>query len=495
LHHYFDAAAAFHGSNTFLVSGSENISYRKILEVAGGFQKTLLENGIQKHDRVIIYSAKNAASIAMMIACSKCDSLYVPVSSVNPAARAKFIIDETDAKFILCDESAGTALLKTGITLQRISSDGMVSLYGRTSRELPEAKASRGGFILFTSGSTGTPKGVVVSHSAARSFIDWAKNAFAISEKDVVASIAPFNFDLSVFDIYVTAHAGGKLILYSEEETGNALLMAQKLSIDKPTTIYATPTFYSALAHYGRMHKYEYDTLKNVLFAGEVFHPGSFKLLLNHWPGKKYTNMYGPTETNVCTFFHVDLTNLDYPSFPIGKGCEYANLLLADEQGKEITGFHNPGELWVAGDSLFTGYWNDPEKTGRSFHTGENRVRYYKTGDIVFRNEHHDFVYVSRKDRMIKKKGYRIEPLEIEKVMLKYPMVSHAAVFFVKEKNLLICCLESTVNREGDYIQLKEFCQKHLPLYMIPDKFVFLDSMPKTSSGKVDLQALYNKYL
>ena len=281
LHHYFVEAIQFNDRNIYLKTSAGQYTYKQIYEMSLSFQRVLIDGNAQRNDRVIIYSSKNAASIAMMIACSRCECVYVPVSSINPAQRAKYIITETAAKFILCDESSLLELQKTGIGAKEIHSTENIKIYSLAPEKTFSSISQDAGFILYTSGSTGTPKGVVISHSAAIAFVDWAANEFAITANDVLASIAPFNFDLSVFDIYVTAKKNAILILYSEDETRNALLIAQNISVDKITTIYATPTFYSALAFYGKLQKYDYSSLKNVLFAGEVFHLENFKKLIN----------------------------------------------------------------------------------------------------------------------------------------------------------------------------------------------------------------------
>lgn len=493
MHYYLEEAVRSNGDNIYLKTVSNAFSYKKVYKKSISFHKLLLKNGLQKQDRVVIYSSKNTATIAIMFACSMCEAVYIPVSSLNPSLRAAFIIQETTARFIVCTESDYMKLHVAGLNMSFIQSLDELNLYEYSSEQEIEMPSGDAAFILFTSGSTGTPKGVVVSHIAAHAFIDWAADEFDISDKDTLASIAPFNFDLSVFDIYASAKKGATLVLYTEEETKNALLMAQKISLDKITTIYATPTFYSTLALYGKLQKYDYSSLKNVLFAGEVFHLENFNALLEHWPDKNYANLYGPTETNVCTSFKVDLSQFDYDVFPIGTPCIYVSMILMDEAGNEIKVNNVTAELLIAGQSLFNEYWKDPLKTEASIFTDNSGKKYYKTGDLVYKKNDNNFVYVGRKDRMIKKNGFRIEPLEIESVLLKYPGVSNVVVCFSKEKNQLCCFLECSIEQEQDDIELKKFCQKHLPAYMIPDKFVLLHTMPKTSSGKVDLQMLNNQ--
>ncbi len=493
LHQYIEDAIHRHGENIYLKTTTAQYTYRNVYKLALEFQAILILNGIQKNDRVIIYSVKNAESIAMMIACSLCHCIYVPVSSQNPVQRIKYIIQETAPHFILCDDISKDVLKKTGLDFKLIITENKSNLFTASLTGKEYYPIDEAAFILFTSGSTGTPKGVIVSHKAAIAFINWAAEEFHINPNDTIASIAPFNFDLSVFDIYVTAKKSATLFLYTEEESKNALLIAQNIALEKITTVYATPTFYTALANYGKLHKYDYSSLKNVLFAGEIFHLPAFRELLLLWPGKYYVNLYGPTETNVCTFFKVLPENIHYPVFPIGKPCPFALTKIIDEHENEITENNTKGELIVAGESLFNGYWNDSEKTKASFIVDKNQTQYYKTGDIVYKNDENDYVYVIRKDRMIKKNGFRIEPSEIEKVMIAMDGISNASVLFSVETNQVICFIERMENTNEDLVTLKKFCLEYLPAYMVPDKFVFLDALPKTDSGKVDLQAL--KYL
>lgn len=490
LHHFIEDAIHHHGENIYLKTTNAQYTYRNVYKLALEFQAILILNGIQKNDRVVIYSGKNVESIAMMIACSLCYCIYVPVSSQNPEQRIKYIIQETAPHFILCDDVSKDVLKKTGLDFNLVIGEYKSNLFTSSYTGKENYPIDEAAFILFTSGSTGTPKGVIISHKAAIAFINWAAEEFNVNSNDTIASIAPFNFDLSVFDIYVTAKKSAALFLYTEEETKNALLIAQSVALEKVTTIYATPTFYTTLANYGKLHKYDYSSLKTVLFAGEIFYLPAFRELVSHWPGKNYVNLYGPTETNVCTFFYVLPENIHYPVFPIGKPCPFALTKIITDDENEIIENNVKGELIVAGESLFNGYWNDSDKTKASFFVDQHQIPYYKTGDIVYLNDENDYVYVNRKDRMIKKNGFRIEPSEIEKIMIANEGISNASVLFSEGTNQLICFIEKMENTNEDFMTLKKFCMEYLPAYMIPDKFVFLDALPKTNSGKVDLQAL-----
>ena len=241
-------------------------------------------------------------------------------------------------------------------------------------------------YILYTSGSTGKPKGVMLSHQNALSFIDWCSEVFEPVETDRFSSHAPFHFDLSILDIYVSLKHGATLVLVDEEVGKDPIRLAAWISDKRISVWYSTPSILSFLAQYGRLDQYEFSDLRLLLFAGEVFPIKHLRMLKDLLPRPRYFNLYGPTETNVCTYYEIPAT---FPAdqnkpFPNGKACSHYDGLtkIVDEQGQEV-GSGQPGELIAAGPGVMQGYWNLPEKTANAFLVDSTGQRWYKTGDVV----------------------------------------------------------------------------------------------------------------
>jgi acyl-coenzyme A synthetase/AMP-(fatty) acid ligase len=336
----------------------------------------------------------------------------------------------------------------------------------------------------------------MLSHENALSFVDWCSEVFAPSETDRFSSHAPFHFDLSILDIYVAIKHAATLVLIEEEIGKDPVRLASFISDKRISVWYSTPSILSFLAQYGRLDQYGYPDLRLVLFAGEVFPSKHLRMLKNLLPKPRYFNLYGPTETNVCTYFGIPATIPEDQAkpFPIGVACShYRDMIrVVDEQGQDV-GPGQMGELIATGPGVMRGYWNLPERTANAFLVDSSGQRWYKTGDVVVQDEDGNYLYLSRRDRMVKKRGYRVELGEIEAGLYKHRDVKEAAVIALSsdENGVQIKAFLSFKNGHNpSRIELKRFCAENLPNYMIPDFFSFLESLPKTSTDKIDYQKL-----
>ena len=354
-------------------------------------------------------------------------------------------------------------------------------------------------FILYTSGSTGKPKGVMLTQENATSFVDWCSDTFAPVPADVFSSHAPFHFDLSILDIYTPLKHGATLVIIPEDVGKEPQKLAALIHEAKITMWYSTPSILSLLVQYGKLESYDLSAIRVVNFAGEVFPIVHLKSLHAILPKPRYFNLYGPTETNVCTFYELPRT---IPAgrtepFPIGGVCAHLEAVVVDEEGRDVKRGER-GELCIRGASVTPGYWNLPEQTANAYltagpHAAAGGERWYRTGDIVTETADGDYVYAGRRDRMVKKRGYRVELGEIESCLYRHPDVREAAVVALPDETLGMKVRAHLATRGGgriSLIQLKAFCAQHLPIYMVPDVFTFHDELPKTTTEKTDYQTL-----
>jgi acyl-coenzyme A synthetase/AMP-(fatty) acid ligase len=334
----------------------------------------------------------------------------------------------------------------------------------------------------------------MLTHRAALCFIDWCSSVFKPGPNDVVSSHAPLHFDLSIHDVFVAIKHGARLVLIGEDLGRDPLKLAEVIAREKVSIWYSTPSILGLLANYGKLHRYDYSALRLVLFAGEVFPIPQLRAIKAAWPEARYFNLYGPTETNVCTYYEIpDRIPEDRTEpFPIGRMCPPLRGRVVDEDGADVL-VGEEGELVVSGPGVMDGYWNRPERNASAFFIDEAHDRWYRTGDIVAEQDDGVFVFHGRCDRMIKRRGYRIELGEIEAGLAAYPDIQEVAVVAIPAARTgphIRAFLSTRNGHKPSIIELKQFSARVLPRYMVPDTFQFVDALPRTSTNKIDYQNL-----
>jgi len=491
--------------------GGGSISYRELDSLSNRLRDRLVGLGVRPGDRVGFWIRKSVDAVATIFGALKAGAAYVPVDPTAPAARNGYILADCAVAAVVVETRFADALRAE---LARQGVDPKVLLIGgagggahlraaldeedRRAKAAPvhsaEPRPEDLAYILYTSGSTGKPKGVMLTHRNAVSFVQWCSETFAPVPTDRFSSHAPFHFDLSILDIYTCLKHGGTLIVIGEEAGKMPLDLAQIIAEAKITVWYSAPSILSLIAQHGKLGSRSYASLRLVLFAGEVFPIGHLKSLTRQWPRPRYFNLYGPTETNVCTFYEVATPIPDEQSapVPIGKICSHLEGVVVDGEGG-IARKGAEGELCIRGAGVTQGYWNLPEQSRNAFITVGTPPAYYRTGDIVVETPDGNFRYLGRRDRMIKKRGYRVELGEIEACLYQHPEIREAAVVALPDEALGMKVHAHLACKEGkrlSLIELKTFCSEHVPIYMIPDVFSFHAALPKTSTDKVDYQTL-----
>lgn len=503
LHQLLDTAAAAHPNRLAIEDpGRGQLRYAQLQGATVELAGALAAQGVGVGDRVGLYLQKSLASIVSLFAILRNGAAYVPVDATAPVSRNCYIFRDCAVRALIVEQKYLEALL-----LEWGSTEGVVTrelaLFHPHGLQLVLVTFPPGGldhdtppglaYILYTSGSTGKPKGVMHTHSSALAFVEWCAVEFDISAQDRFSSHAPLHFDLSIFDVFVALRFGAALVLIGESAGKQPLVLADMIHQENISVWYSTPSILRLLVEFGRLGERDYSHLRLVLFAGETYPVKQFLQLRQYWRTPLYYNLYGPTETNVCTFYRLpgDLRESTFNYFPIGTACSGDELLVVDE-GNEAVSTGDAGELLVRGSSVMCGYWNLAQRNRDAF-LRIGGAAWYRTGDIVRQLPDGNLDYISRRDRMIKRRGYRVELGEIEAALYRSEKVVEAAAVAVSGADAEVRVKAFIACRAGaapTIIEMKIFSAQQLPAYMIPDQFVILQELPKTSTDKIDYQKL-----
>jgi len=505
---YLEQAAQHFPDQISTTGPGGRLTYAELNEMSNRVANFLIEKGLEPGDRVGLVLSKSIQAVSILFGILKARCVYVPVDRNAPMERNLVIHTDCQIRILFIDpsldatpylEHPGKPEVIVGVPIEAKPSTispsmiswetllcspcSMVDSRGRTEGDLA--------FILYTSGSTGKPKGVMLSHLNACSFVDWCSETFSPTQEDRFSSHAPFHFDLSVLDLYVSTKHGASLHLVGEDVAGNPGLCAGFIEEHEITVWYSTPSILTMMVQFGKLSRFNASSLRLILFAGEVFPVKHLRKLTEIWNHAGYWNLYGPTETNVCTsaWIPLPIDGARTEPYPIGPVCSHCEALVLLENG-EVAVHGESGLLHIAGPSVCRGYWGmRAENEGRFVE--RDGIVWYNTGDVVKFQPGEGYLFMGRLDRMVKRRGYRIELGEIENALYKGGDTREAAVIASEDQSgVKIIAYLSTGQKTGSQIAFKKHCSDHLPGYMIPDRFIFLESLPKTSTGKIDYQKL-----
>ena len=487
-----------------------SVTYRELDQRSNQLAHLLRQRGIKKGDRVGLYFPKCVESVISMLAVVKAGAVYVPLDPQAPADRVGYIIGNCGIRALITkeekrrglDEKTLAALEFCVMTEEAAkSSNGtklipwsMLSEYPGEHPPQVVLTETDLAYILYTSGSTGRPKGVMLSHQNALTFVEWCAATFEITSEDRLSNHAPLHFDLSVFDIYNAIEAGATVYLVTEDLALFPSRLAEFIETKGITVWYSVPSALTLLLLHADLNAEKLAHLRLILFAGEVFPMKYLRQLADLLPHVELQNLYGPTETNVCTYYEVERERLSsLEKLPIGIACENTEVFAVNDQDEIVTQAGGTGELYVRGPAVTYGYWADPEKTAKM--VVPNRFqpdfeeKIYRTGDLVQLAEDGNYYFLGRRDSMIKSRGYRIELGEIESALLSHEAVKEAVAIAIPDdivSNRIVAVIAAHDGASIKPSELQHHCASRIPKYMIPELIEFRDSLPKTSTGKVD---------
>jgi amino acid adenylation domain-containing protein len=475
----------------------ERLTYSELDARARAIAEFLRQAGAVSGDRIGLCLPKSVHAVAALLGILQADAAYVPVDAGSPPQRNAFIFSDCEVRCVLATEKTAAALQAHGSFEEQFRLEGELILLNQSLPKIPRSSPELA-YVLYTSGSTGKPKGVMLTHGNALSFVDWCCGEFKPTPEDRFSSHAPFHFDLSILDLYVPLVSGAAIVLINENLGKNPALLAESIAECRITCWYSTPSILRLLVELGKLETRDLSSLRLINFAGEVFPIKYLRALKEVLPYPAYYNLYGPTETNVCTYFKLPREILKDRSeaFPIGYCCENDRSRVVDEEGRDVAPGAE-GELIIAGGTVMEGYWNLPDRTASAYFQGADKVRWYRTGDVVREliDDPGCYVYMSRRDRMVKRRGYRVELGEIESAFHRYPGMREAATIAIEDEEAgmtvrVFLVWDDTEGKKPSSIKLKLYSTKNLPPYMIPDRFTYLSELPLTSTNKTDYQKL-----
>ncbi|MGR9116664.1 MAG: amino acid adenylation domain-containing protein [Gammaproteobacteria bacterium] len=454
------------------IEGDRRLSYSQVEQQAQKLSFRLMACR-EACRRVIIALDRGIDAAVAILAVLEAGACYIPLDIKNPTSRLNFIINDASPQCII---GQGPCPNWLEIPVPWLDMD-QPHLHDTTLNRQKPIDDETLAAILYTSGSSGKPKGVALSHRALRNFADWASSTFRIDHKDRIASLAPFYFDLSVFDLFSGLSTGAAVHFVPAGLTLAPSRLTAWLQEQRISVFYTVPSLLGFIALKGALPATPLPDLKTVLFAGEVFPTPLLKKLCELLPAVDFYNLYGPTETNVCCYWPVDRKRLQNDqAIPIGWPACGAELKIASDNG----------ELQVQSANNLTGYWQQ----GRLIDAMPTD-KYYHTGDQVSLNERGEYCYHGRLDRMLKCSGYRVEPAEIEAVIMQSTGVISCAVVGVNDMTSGRRPAAAVVLKNGAALDsIVKTVKRKLPAYMHPSKFIVLESLPYLNNGKTDYLTL-----
>lgn len=490
----------------------DSISYAELNLKANQLASCLIENGLQRGDRVGIYMNRCLDTAVAVYGVLKSGGAFVAIDPFQPLTRILVIMNDCGIEHIVTTPSQSKKVsaiskeapfLKSIMGVSRetdpkaiswpsIFSQPLIEFF--TPRILEQDLAS----ILYTSGSTGTPKGIMHSHHTILVLARLEAELHDSDEHDRIGNFAPLHFDQSLFGYFSGPLVGATTVIFPDSYVKLPASLSALVAKERITLWFSVPLILTQVLLYGDIENRDFSALRWVRFGGEVFPVKQLRALMLEWPHAKFINSYGPSELFRCTYYILEEPPKTDDPIPLGTVWGNTEYKILDENNGEVkTG--EPGELVVRTATLMTGYWNDKERTEKSFFRIERAAGYdhiyYRTGDLVQENAQNELLFLGRNDRQIKLRGYRIELDEIEAVLLKNDTVKEAAVVMVRkdaDNRALeaVVQLENTSDDNTDH--LMRFCKNRLPPYSVPQKISILKDFPRTATGKIDRTQILN---
>nr|WP_013933298.1 non-ribosomal peptide synthetase [Pseudoalteromonas sp. SANK 73390]CBK62746.1 holA [Pseudoalteromonas sp. SANK 73390] len=494
LHELVLKGAHINPEHVALVQGERHVTYQEMLDKARWIANKISSTvNISANNIVAVSQPQGPELVIAILGILLCGAAYVAIDPNLPRARKVKLLERCAASGVVGDA-------ETLIDFKELSGVAQFDLqtYDANHTALPVshrvAELDDLAYVIFTSGSTGEPKGVMISHrNAANTVID-INRRFSVTCDDVVLSVAPAGFDLSVYDYFGVLGAGGRVVFGKPESAQDPLLWYEELVTNNVTIWNSVPAPMKALVDKNTSNL-THSKLRLVLMSGDwipVDLPDRIKEVLPHCD---VISLGGATEGSIWSIFYpIQVVDDKWSSIPYGKPLANQRFHVLNEWLSHCPQWVT-GELYIAGEGVAQGYLGDEEKTAQRFFdhpvTGE---RLYKTGDLGKYIADGYIEILGREDNQVKINGYRVELGEVEVCLLNHEYIGHVVVGAPShprtgQRHIVAWIVPNTSHVDLDHeqlqTQLRSLAQRELPNYMIPSYYIVLESMPLTSNGKI----------
>lgn len=476
------------------ISSGAEISYRDLNSLVANVSAKLESMGIGNGDKVIVEANKTISTLLISLAVLRIGAVYVPIDPGTPAMRLEYIVESCKPKLIVSNsfDLSPIAVFKS----DSLGFDGLGDVCVHYI-ENPESSNVEGlaplAYIVFTSGSTGKPKGVQLTHESILSFLNTAYGRVHYTAPLNYLCVSPFHFDASIIDIFMTLALGGKLVLLDKISFPMQITDALE-RYEITDTLLVSSILRMLTGRFSDLKIRNLSKLRTIWFGGESCAITVLKEIMGHVPRIKFVHGYGPTELTHTALMHIvhsiDELDIKEPYLPIGEPLDGVKAVLVDENLTKIEGNGVSGELFLGGIQMMRGYINNENRA--SPFVQFDGITYYRTGDLIERNENGQYFFIGRKDDAVKVMGNLVHLSEIEKSACMLSEVESAIAFIIKEEIgtmvmnkivLLVTLLHSETS-----VDVLSHLRTLLPAYMLPGTIAYIerDKEMRLSSGKLD---------
>jgi len=474
--------------NIAIIDRKEEITYKKLNEKINKFTNYLIKKGVKRDDRICLVMNHSIDMIVAIFSIIKAGATYIPMEPTFPSKRINFIIKESNAKFVVTQEKH-----------ENIFEDRSKNIFYNEEEYMSEIannpkninEGSTAAYVLYTSGTTGMPKGVMVEHKNVYNYINAFKEYFKITEKDRMLQASVCTFDIFVEEVFPILMTGGTLVIVSSDKLNNSIELFNLIKEQKITITSTFPYFLNDVDKYIKNSDELPESWKIAISGGDT--------LRKEYIGKisekiRVFNTYGPTETTVCASYYEFKKDYNLTeTIPIGKPINNVEIYILDDNMNKVPN-GEIGEICISGKGVSRGYLNQNEKTNASFITNpfNENEKLYKTGDLGKLLPDGNLDFLKRKDQQVMIWGKRVEPLEVEQVMLKNNKIKSAVVKpFTDSHGYSYLTAYYTINNEYPEESIEEIKNEmagYLPEFMIPEFFVKMNDFPLGINGKINLK-------